>query len=57
MKFKNNGKVRKQEHKFYLESQSKILQMAKDAGFIVVQKIDLMNVAYDNQYLYVLQKA
>ena len=58
-KFKNkkNGKMfRKQEHKFYMESEANILTMAKNAGFIILGKVDLIKVGYEYQYLYVLQK-
>jgi SAM-dependent methyltransferase len=56
-KFKfNDGKVRKQEHTLYMESESDIINMAQDAGFIINGKIDMMGCAYDNQYLYILMK-
>jgi SAM-dependent methyltransferase len=56
-KFKfNDGKVRKQEHTLYMESESDIINMAQDAGFIVNGKIDMIGCAYDNQYLYILVK-
>jgi SAM-dependent methyltransferase len=56
-KFKfNDGKVRKQEHTLYMESENDIINMAQDAGFIVNGKIDMMGCAYDNQYLYILVK-
>jgi hypothetical protein len=56
-KFKfNNGKVRKQEHKLYMESIDEIVNYAKDAGFIVKGKVDLLNCAYEYQYLYIFQK-
>jgi len=58
-KFKNkeSGKIfRKQEHQFYMEPEVKIVVMAKDAGFIVLGKIDLINAGYEYQYLYVFQK-
>jgi SAM-dependent methyltransferase len=58
-KFKNKetGKVfRKQEHNFYMEPESKIIALAKDSGFIVLGKIDLIRAGYEYQYLYVLQK-
>ena len=56
--FKNdvNDKVRKHEHAFYMESQEDILGQAKDVGFILDSKIDLVQVAYEYQYLYVLMK-
>lgn len=56
-KFKfNDGKVRKHEHTLYMESESDIINMAQDAGFIVNGKIDMIGCAYDNQYLYILVK-
>ena len=56
-KFKfNNGKVRKQEHKLYMNSENDILNMAQDAGFLNQSKVDLVNCAYEYQYLYVLVK-
>lgn len=56
--FKNDktGAVRKNELTLYMEPQSKILSMAKDAGFILVAQIDMKECQYDNQYLYILQK-
>lgn len=56
-KFKfNNGKVRKQEHVLYMNSENDIINMAQDSGFLVQGKIDLMDCAYENQYLYILVK-
>ena len=56
-KFKfNNGKVRKQEHKLYMNSEDDIINMAQDAGFIIQGKSDLVNCAYEYQYLYILVK-
>ena len=56
-KFKfNNGKVRKQEHKLYMNSEDDIINMAQDAGFIIQGKSDLVNCAYEYQYLYTLVK-
>ena len=56
-KFKfNDGRVRKQEHTLYMETENEIINQAQDAGFIVQGKIDLMNCAYENQYLYILVK-
>jgi SAM-dependent methyltransferase len=57
-KFKNdvNDKVRKHEHTFYMETQEDILGQAKDAGFILDSKIDLIKVSYEYQYLYILIK-
>lgn len=56
-KFKfNDGKVRKQEHKLYMNSENDIINMAQDAGFIIQGKVDLVNCAYEYQYLYILVK-
>jgi SAM-dependent methyltransferase len=56
-KNKKSGKVfRKQEHDLYMEPYKEILAMAKDAGFIVQGKIDLLQSGYEYQYLFVLVK-
>jgi SAM-dependent methyltransferase len=56
--FKNvkDGSVRKHEHKIYMLTQAEVLDIAKDAGFIIHAKIDLLPCQYDNQYIYILQK-
>jgi len=54
-KFKD-GKSRKNEHVMYMEAQTAILTRAQEAGFILQDKMELMNCAYDFQYLYVLVK-
>jgi len=53
---KNTGKVRENHHTFYMPEQKDILNMAKDAGFIMIAQIDLIKVGYDFQYIYILQK-
>jgi SAM-dependent methyltransferase len=56
-KFKfNDGKVRKQQQKLYMEDSATIVNMAQDCGFIVQGKIDLVKCAYENQYLYLFVK-
>lgn len=55
-KDKENNSVRQNEHKLYMGSQKSILSMAKDAGFILHSKVDMITCQYDNQYLYILQK-
>ena len=56
-KFKfNNGKTRKQEHKLYMDSETDIIDMAKNAGFIVHGQIDLIKCAYENQFLIIFMK-
>ena len=56
-KFKfNNGRVRKQQQKLYMEDPSTIVTIAQECGFLVHSKIDLVKCAYDNQYIYVFTK-
>ena len=56
-KFKfDNGKVRKQEQILYMENTQDIISMAQDTGFIIHGKIDLMECAYEHQYLYIFVK-
>jgi SAM-dependent methyltransferase len=56
-KFKfNDGKVRKQQQKLYMEDSATIVNMAQDCGFIIQGKIDLVKCAYENQYLYIFVK-
>lgn len=54
---KETGKTfRKNEHKLYMESEDDILTMAKETGFIVHGKIDMIKSGYEYNYLYILQK-
>jgi len=56
-KFKfNDGKVRRQQQKLYMEDTSDIMSMAQDCGFILHGKIDLVKCAYESQYLYIFVK-
>jgi 2-polyprenyl-3-methyl-5-hydroxy-6-metoxy-1,4-benzoquinol methylase len=56
-KFKfNDGKTRKQEHKLYMNSEDDIINMAQETGFLIQGKIDLVECAYEYQYLYILVK-
>ena len=56
-KFKfHDGKVRKQEQVLYMEDTDDILATATNAGFIIQGRVDLVNCAYENQYLYILTK-
>lgn len=56
-KFKfDNGKVRKQQQKMYMEDTSAIINIAQECGFIVEGKIDLVKCAYEHQYLYIFIK-
>ena len=53
---KSKEKALKNEHELFMPTQKTILGMAKTAGFILVSKVDMVNVEYEYQYLYVLQK-
>lgn len=52
----DDGKVRKHEHKLYMEDETEILNRARDAGFILQGQIDLLACGYEQQYLYILMK-
>ena len=52
----DDGKVRKHEHKLYMENETEILNRARDAGFILQGQIDLLKCGYEEQYLYILMK-
>ena len=56
-KFKDNGKVRQNDHVLYMENQKKIAQMVKNVGLKLEEVIDMSPCAYDHQYLYVFRKA
>ena len=56
-KFKfNDGRVRKQEQRLYMDDLPTIVNMAQDAGFLLHAKIDMIKCAYEYQYLYVFIK-
>jgi SAM-dependent methyltransferase len=56
-KFKfNDGRVRKQEQKLYMDDLPTIVNMAQDAGFLLHAKMDMVKCAYEYQYLYVFIK-
>lgn len=52
-----DGKVRENEHTFYMENMNVIIDQAKQAGFLVKGKIHMHKCGYENQYLYILEKA
>jgi hypothetical protein len=39
-----------------MPSQKNILSTAKDVGFILLSKIDMIKCQYAHQYIYILQK-
>jgi SAM-dependent methyltransferase len=51
-----NGKVRNNEHVLYMENENDIATRANNAGFLLHGIIDLMNCAYEHQYLYLFLK-
>lgn len=56
-KFKfNNGKIRKQEQLLHMDSLEVIVNEAKDAGFVLHDKINLVHCAYEYQYLYIFMR-
>jgi len=48
--------VRKNEHNFYMPTQKQILSYAKQSGFNLLGKIDLVGCQYEYQYIYILYK-
>lgn len=52
----NDGKIRKQKHVFHMEDEKQIVTMAEQAGFLLQGKVDLLQAAYEYQYLYVFRK-
>jgi len=51
-----DGTIRHNQHILWMEDQSTIIGLAKNAGFIVNGKIDLTECFYDKQFIYILQK-
>ena len=51
-----SGHVRQNKHKLYMETQKHILSIAKNMGFILQGKIDMVTAQYQYQYLYLLSK-
>ena len=52
----NSGHVRKNKHEFYMPTQKNILSLAKDMGFILKGRIDMVACQYEYQYIYLLYK-
>lgn len=50
------GKQRKQEQHLYMPTQKRILNAAKNVGFILIGKYNLSDINIDSQYIYILQK-
>jgi ubiquinone/menaquinone biosynthesis C-methylase UbiE len=56
--FKNDatGHIRRNEHLLYMPSQRAILQMAQNAGFNLLGKIDMVVSQYEYQYIHILYR-
>jgi len=55
-KDKKTQKVRHNKHQLYMETQRHILSLARQAGFILKGKIDMVGCQYEYQYIYILSK-
>ena len=57
-KFKSdaNGKVRKNEHIMYMPNLDTIVNQSQQIGFILDSKVNLLEVQYEYQYLYIFIK-
>ncbi len=53
---KSKEKAMKNEHELYMPTQKHILNLAKRAGFLLDSKLDMVDVEYEYQYLYILHK-
>ena len=55
-KNKKSGAIRNQEHVLYIEPIDVTIDIATTEGFIYVSRIDLLQVQYEYQYIYILYK-
>lgn len=55
-KFNNNNKTRVNEHKLFMASQTSILGLAREIGFILQSQTEIGVETYEHNYLYTLQK-
>jgi ubiquinone/menaquinone biosynthesis C-methylase UbiE len=55
-KNKKTGAVRNQEHVLYIEPLEVTMDIATSEGFVYVARIDLLQVQYEYQYIYILYK-
>ena len=53
---KKTNNIRKHRHTLYIPTLKQILQFANDTGFKLNGKIDLVDIEYQYQYVYILQK-
>lgn len=52
-----DGRIKKQDHKLYMPSEKSIVNMAQSQGFIFQGIIDLMNIGYEYNNLYIFVKS
>lgn len=50
------GKVRENEHVFYMETETDIMKMAEAEGFMIDGKVEMIKAGYESQFLYILRK-
>ena len=48
--------IRANKHELHMDTQKKILSLAKSVGFILKGKVDMVHCMYEYQYLYMLYK-
>ena len=51
-----DGHIRQNTHTLYMPTQKYILSLAKDVGFVLLGKVDMVTVQYEYQYIYILYK-
>ena len=56
IKFKDKSKTRINEHNMYMCNQKSILSLARDIGFILKSQKEMVEIQYENQYIYTLEK-
>jgi SAM-dependent methyltransferase len=52
-----DGKIKKQDHKLYMPSEKSIVNMGQSQGFIFQGIIDLINIGYEYNNLYIFVKS
>jgi SAM-dependent methyltransferase len=52
-----DGTIKKQEHKLYMPQEKSIVNIAQSQGFIFQGIIDLINIGYDYNNLYIFVKS
>jgi ubiquinone/menaquinone biosynthesis C-methylase UbiE len=55
-KNKKSGAIRNQEHILYIEPIDVTMEIARSEGFVYVSRIDLLQVQYEYQYIYIFHK-